>query len=367
MTELRTSPLNAIHESLGTTFTPFGEWNMPLKYGNELAEHRAVRSTAGIFDLSHMGEIRVTGAQAGTFLDYTLISTLSNAAIGQAKYSMITNAEGGILDDLITYRLGEEEYLVVPNASNIATVWAAMNERQAGFDVTLTNESFDSALVAVQGPNAQSILHTMVAESDREAVTELRYYRCVQLTVAGVDALLARTGYTGEDGFEIIVPAADAATVWETAMTNGKEFDAVPCGLAARDSLRLEAAMPLYGNELSTSITPVEAGMGRAFAKKTADFVGKDALIGRTPTVDIIGLTSEQRRAARAGAEVYRGEDKIGVVTSGQPSPTLGYPIALTHITHGAVQEGDAVEVDIRGKRYPFVVAATPFYTRPQA
>lgn len=364
MTELRNSPLNDIHVDLGASFTPFGEWNMPLKYANELDEHKSVRSTVGVFDLSHMGEIRVSGPEAGALLDYALISTLSNAKLGQAKYSMIVAADGGIIDDLITYRLGDEEFLVVPNASNTPAVWEALQERAQGFDAQLSNESPDTALIAAQGPRAEELVLEMASDSDADTVRELGYYRCVPLTVAGIDVLLARTGYTGEDGFELILPNAQATELWGKVMEVATRFEGIACGLAARDSLRLEASMPLYGNELSRKITPVEAGMGRAFAKKEADFVGKDALTGRDATVAIAGLTSSQRRAARAGAEVYLGDEKIGVVTSGQPSPTLGHPVALAHVDPAHSEVGTEVEVDIRGKRYPFTISATPFYRR---
>ncbi|AWB81531.1 glycine cleavage system aminomethyltransferase GcvT [Corynebacterium yudongzhengii] len=361
---LRNSPLHDFHAEAGATFTAFGDWNMPLKYDKELEEHKAVRERAGIFDLSHMGEVRVTGPQAAEYLDYVLISKLSTAKVGQAKYSMITAADSGIIDDLITYRLGEEEFLVVPNAANTPAVLEAMNERAANFDVTVTDESTDTALIAIQGPKAESILLELVDDSEADTVREMRYYRCAQLQVADNDALLARTGYTGEDGFEIIVPNASARDIWDRGLEIGKQYDALVCGLAARDSLRLEAAMPLYGNELSREITPVEAGMGRAFAKKETDFVGKQALTDRAPSVVIAGLTSEQRRAARAGAEVYRGDERIGVVTSGQPSPTLGYPVALAHLDPERAEVGTEVEVDIRGRRYPFKIAETPFYSR---
>lgn len=350
------SPLHPTHEQLGATFTPFGVWTMPLKYGNELDEHRAVRTDAGIFDLSHMGEIRVTGPDASALLDYALISTLSTAAIGQAKYSMLVNPDGGIIDDLLTYRLADTEFLVVPNAGNTDAVWQALNERSDGYNATLTNETADTALIAVQGPRSTDILTALGAD-----VTDLGYYRCQPTTsVAGQQVMLARTGYTGEDGFEIYLPSDAATAMWDAVM----EHTPTPCGLAARDSLRLEAAMPLYGNELSTDITPVDAGMSRAFTAKKVDFVGREAVVDKKPRVEIIGLISEQRRAARAGADIYRAGEKIGTVTSGQPSPTLGHPIALAHITPGAVSVGDNVDIDIRGKRYPFIISTTPFYTK---
>ena len=250
MTELRQSPLHAEHEKLGASFTAFGPWNMPLKYGNELEEHRAVRTTCGLFDLSHMGEIRVTGPDAGAFLDYALISHLSIIKVGKAKYSMIVNEDGHIIDDLITYRLGENEFLVVPNAGNAETVFQAFVDRAAKFDVELVNESTDTALIAVQGPNAEALLVTLTNEADAQIVKEMKYYSAAPVTVAGHEVLLARTGYTGEDGFELFLPNAGAADLWERILQAGDEFGLKPAGLAARDSLRLEAGMPLYGNKV---------------------------------------------------------------------------------------------------------------------
>lgn len=360
------TPLHATHEALGATFTDFGGWDMPLKYGNELDEHRAVRSGVGIFDLSHMGEINVQGPDAGAFLDYALISNLSALKDGKAKYSMIVADNGGILDDLITYRFAEDHFMVVPNAGNASTVWAAFEARKGDFDVELRNDSEAVALVAVQGPRSLEVL-TPLLDGDASA---LAYYSGAwsslrsNQTEEPVDVFVARTGYTGEDGFELFCQREYAQQVWDAVIGAG-----TPCGLAARDSLRLEAAMPLYGHELTADITPVEAGMGRAFAKKEADFVGKAALVGREPSVVIAGLTSEQRRAAREGAEVFLAgsEEKIGVVTSGQPSPTLGYPVALAHLDPAHAEVGTEVEIDIRGRRYPFTIAPTPFYSREDA
>ena len=364
------TPLFAKHEALNASFTDFGGWTMPLKYASELEEHRAVRNDVGIFDLSHMGEIDVKGPDAAAFLDYALISNMSILKVGKAKYSMIVDEHGGILDDLITYRFDDDHFMVVPNAGNTAAVWAAFEARKGDFDVELRNDSEATGLVAVQGPRSLEVLNPLL-DGDAGA---LEYYsgawfslRSNDTTVDDakrVDVFVARTGYTGEDGFELFCAAEDTVAVWDAVIGSG-----TPCGLAARDSLRLEASMPLYGNELTTDITPVEAGMGRAFAKKEADFVGKQALTGREPSVVIAGLTSEQRRAARQGAEVYLAgtEDKIGVVTSGQPSPTLGYPVALAHVDPAHTEVGTEVEVDIRGRRYPFTIAATPFYTREDA
>lgn len=354
------TPLYATHEELGAQFTDFGGWRMPLKYGSELEEHRAVREGVGIFDLSHMGEIDVRGPEAGAFLDYALISTLSTLAVGKAKYSMIVAENGGIIDDLITYKFADDHFMVVPNAGNTPAVWEAFTQRAAGFDVQLRNDSEEVALVAVQGPGSLAVLEQLLAD----APTEYPYYSGAWNTLGGIEVFVARTGYTGEDGFELFCRNADAEQVWDAVVPHG-----VPCGLAARDSLRLEASMPLYGHELTADITPVEAGMARAFAKKEADFVGKEALAGREPSVVIAGLASEQRRAAREGAEIYLAgsDERVGVVTSGQPSPSLGHPIALAHIDPAHAEVGTEVEIDVRGRRYPFTMTQTPFYKRKEA
>lgn len=365
MTDLQSSPLHSVHEALGATFTPFGAWNMPLKYGSELAEHRAVRESAGIFDLSHMGEVRVTGPDAGAFLDYALVSRFSKLPIHKAKYSMMVNASGGIIDDLITYRLGEETFFIVPNAGNATKVIEELRARAEHFDVTITDECTTTALIAVQGPQAEAIVSALVDPEDADTVTQMRYYACAPAVVAGHQVLLARTGYTGEDGFELYIPAAESVDLWKAIEEIGKPFGLTPCGLASRDSLRLEAGMPLYGNELSTEFTPYDAGLGVLVAPKVEDFVGKEALSqAPEPKHKLMGLTSDQRRAARHGDAIFLGEERIGEVTSGQPSPTLGHPIALAYVDSAHAQAGTEVEAEIRGKRYPFTVVDLPFYSR---
>lgn len=365
---VRHTALHSEHETLGASFTDFGGWDMPLKYGSELAEHRAVRDAAGLFDLSHMGEIRVSGPDAAAFLNTALVGNLAVIAVGRAKYSLICNAAGGIIDDLISYRLADDEFLVVPNAGNAAAVFAEFAARAKGFDVQLADETLTTALVAVQGPAAAEILLALVDEGERDAVRDMKYYTAVPARVLGAEALIARTGYTGEDGFEVYVPNDRAAALWRALLESGESYGLIPAGLAARDSLRLEAGMPLYGNELGLDITPFEAGLGGVVSfKKTEQFVGREALErSKTegPARVLVGLAGSGRRAGRGGYTVSVNGALVGEITSGQPSPTLGHPIALAYISPEHAVTGTAVEVDLRGKPEPFEVVALPFYKR---
>jgi aminomethyltransferase len=360
------------HQKLGASFTDFGGWQMPLKYQSELAEHHAVRQAAGLFDLSHMGEVWVTGPDAGKFLDYALVSRLSAVAVGKAKYSLICNEDGGIIDDLISYRRREEKFLVVPNAGNAKAVAEALAERARDFNVTVEDATASISLVAVQGPNSVDILKQLVTAADYAVVTGMKYYAAeeVHFTVSGapLKLLLARTGYTGEDGFEIYVPNENAASLWSAMLSAGKDFGLVPAGLAARDSLRLEAGMPLYGNELSLEVSPYDAGLGPIVAlKKEGEFVGRAALEAqkeRGAKRKLVGLKGLGRRAARSHYPVLKDGQTVGEVTSGQPSPTLGYPVALAYVDIEHVEPGTRLDVDLRGKPEPFEVVALPFYKR---
>jgi aminomethyltransferase len=372
MTENHTA-LYAEHEKLGASFTDFGGWQMPLKYGSELAEHHAVRQAAGLFDLSHMGEVWVEGPGAGAFLDYALVGKLSAIAEGKAKYSLICQEDGGIIDDLIVYRRGEDKFLVVPNAGNAPVVAEELQQRAEGFDVTVTNASADISLIAVQGPNAEAILLTLVPEDEHETVTELKYYAAVEVTINGESLLLARTGYTGEDGFEIFVANESAPALWQALLAAGEGHGLVPAGLASRDSLRLEAGMPLYGNELSREGTPFAAGLGPVVALKSkdGDFVGRSALeaakengVGTTSGRRLVGLKGLGRRAGRSHYDVLKDGVVVGEVTSGQPSPTLGYPVALAYVDVAYTEPGTALDIDLRGKAEPFEVVSLPFYKR---
>ncbi|BCW50871.1 glycine cleavage system aminomethyltransferase GcvT [Arthrobacter sp. StoSoilB13] len=364
------------HKKLGASFTDFGGWQMPLKYESELAEHHAVRKSAGLFDLSHMGEVWVTGPDAAAFLDYALVGKISAMAEGKAKYSLICQEDGGIIDDLITYRRGEDKFLVVPNAGNAKVVAAALLERAAGFDVVVEDASAETSLIAVQGPRAEAILLRLVPAEQHALVTELKYYAAVEVpfTFDGgtQDLLLARTGYTGEDGFEIFVSNDSAAALWQAIADAAEDGELTPAGLASRDSLRLEAGMPLYGNELSREGNPFAAGLGPVVAlSKEGDFVGKEALAalkadgaGSTSGRKLVGLKGLGRRAGRSHYPVLKDGAVVGEVTSGQPSPTLGYPVALAYVDVEHSELGTALDIDLRGKSEPFEVVALPFYKR---
>ncbi|MCW2945589.1 MAG: glycine cleavage system protein [Actinoallomurus sp.] len=362
--DTKKTPLHEVHDELGATVTEFAGYLMPLRYGSETAEHQAVRTSAGLFDLSHMGEIFLTGPQAGAALDHALIGHLSGLAVGRARYTMICNAAGGVLDDLIVYRLAAETYMVVANAANAATVRAQLIERASGFDNATVDDRSDSyALIAVQGPRAQGILEKLTDAP----LADLKYYAILAAPVAGIDALVARTGYTGEDGFELFVSAGDAVRLWQ-AVTEAGGDDLRPAGLSARDTLRLEAGMPLYGNELTAETTPYDAGLGRTVKfDKAGDFVGRTALTALADTPPgrtLVGLVARGRRVPRHGYDIVTSDGTpCGIVTSGAPSPTLGKPIAMAYIDAGHADDTD-LAVDIRGKHEPVDKVALPFYRR---
>jgi aminomethyltransferase len=365
---LRRTPLDTAHREAGATMVEFAGWSMPLRYRSETAEHLAVRSNAGVFDLSHMGEIEVVGADAGAAVAHAVVSDLSKLADGRAKYTMLCAPDGGVLDDLIVYRLDAFRWLVVANAANSALVVAELTERAAGFDARVVDRSDDWALVAVQGPATLRVLAPLV---DRDLST-LRYYTIAPARLAGAEVLLARTGYTGEDGFEVLVRPDEARSVWDRLLGAGQEAGGpfpVAAGLAARDTLRLEAGMPLYGHELSAARTPHEAGLGRVVASE-GTFVGHEALLARaaTPAAErLVGLVSVGRRVPRAGYRVISpdGERPVGEVTSGAPSPTLGKPIAMAYVEASLASPGTQLGVEVRGSIEAVEVVELPFYRRP--
>lgn len=370
------TPLYQLHTDAGASFTDFAGWQMPVRYSSDLAEHHAVRTAAGIFDISHMAELSVTGPQAAEFLDYALAANVSAIALSKAKYTMVLAPDGGIIDDLIVYQNAPGEYLVVANAGNRDVVVSALTERIEGFDATLTDATEAIALIAVQGPRSREILEaTPGLEHAPEwamghTLDELPYYACMGMRFNGRSVLVARTGYTGEDGFELFVGAGDAASLWTTLLAAGEPFGLIPCGLAARDTLRLEAGMPLYGHELGLDTLPAQAGLGRVvpLKTKTADFVGRAAIEAgpEDGARVLVGLTAEGKRAGRADYPILQGDATVGTITSGALSPTLGHPIAMAYVDPGVAAPGTVLDIDVRGSRIPATVVSLPFYKKDE-
>ena len=345
---------------------------MPVRYSSDLAEHRAVREAAGLFDISHMAEFWVHDGHAADFLDYVLAGRVSAMKIGKAKYSLVLAESGGIVDDVIVYRTGEEYFLVVANAGNREAVAAAFERaRETGgydaADLPQVDDVTDSvALVALQGPSARRILQSIEAITILSTpLDELGYYAFTEGTFDGDSLFIARTGYTGEDGYELLVPVDRAGDLWDAILDAGSPAGLVPCGLAARDTLRLEAGMPLYGHELSRDVTPAQAGLGRVVAVDKPAFVGKDGLLsGPAGLPVLVGLVSEGKRAGRAGYAVLHGDEVVGEITSGALSPTLGHPVAMAYVSPAAAEPGTTLTIDVRGTRIPATVTTLPFYRR---
>ena len=358
------TPLTDTHRALGARLIEFGGWLMPVQYGSIIEEHRTVRGHVGLFDLSHMGELYVEGGDAGPALAAALVSDPSSLAIGRAHYSMICAPDGGIIDDLIVYRLADDRFLVVANAGNAAVVSDALAERLEGFRAVLDDRSLATGLLAVQGPRAAEALAPLT-DVDLGA---LRYYAAAEGTVAGIEGLVARTGYTGEDGFEVFVETSRTVALWDVLLDAVRAAGGLPVGLGARDTLRLEAGMPLYGNELDRDTNPYEAGLGRVVKlAKPGEFVGRATLekVARDgPARRLVGLVVEGRGIARHGHPVWSGDRRSGVVTSGTQSPTLGVPIAMAYVTPADAEPGTVVDIEIRETRVPARVVALPFYRR---
>jgi aminomethyltransferase len=365
--QLHTTALVEVHRELGARLIEFGGWLMPVQYSSILEEHRAVRERAGLFDLSHMGELFVEGAAAGDALAAALVTDPRTLAVGRAQYSMICAPDGGIIDDLIVYRLGSARFLVVANAGNAVVVSDELVARLRNWKAILDDRSLATSLVAIQGPRAAGVLATLT-DVDLE---NLRYYAIAEGTVAGVPALVARTGYTGEDGFEVFVDWARGPEIWRAVEAAGREADVIPCGLGARDTLRLEAGMPLYGNELDRSTNPYEAGLGRVVKlEKPNDFVGRAALervVREGIAKRLVGLSVTGRGIARHGYPVFAADRPTGVVTSGTHSPTLGRAIAMGYVAPGDGEPGTILDVEIRDQRVSAEVVALPFYKRASA
>lgn len=362
--EARLTALHDTHVALGARFTTFGGWEMPVRYGSIIDEHQAVRRAAGLFDLSHMGELWVRGPGAAAGLAFALSNDPGRLAPGRAGYALLCAPDGGIIDDLILYRTGPEVFLVVPNAGNREVVAAQLRDRLATYEAELEDATLETSLVAIQGPAAAAVLAGL-SELDLRG---LRYYACAQGTVAGVPALVARTGYTGEDGFELFVAWHDGPPVWQALTHAGRGADLLPCGLAARDTLRLEAGMPLYGNELDRETTPFEAGLGWAVALDR-EFIGRDALaaVADAPRKRLAGLVLRGRGIARHGYAIRHagGRETVGLVTSGSASPTLGQAIAMAYVPPADATAGTMLDIAVRDDVVAAEVVSLPFYRRP--
>lgn len=358
------TPLTDAHRALGARLIEFGGWLMPVQYTSIIEEHRAVRERVGLFDLSHMGELYVEGPDAGAALAFALVSDPPSLTVGRAQYSMICEPDGGILDDLIVYRLAQERYLVVANAGNATAVSDALAERLGRFKAVLDDRALATGLLAIQGPLSADVL----APLTDVRLGDLRYYAIAEGAVAGIPALVARTGYTGEDGFEVFIDTTHTAELWNVLLAAVRAKGGLPVGLGARDTLRLEAGMPLYGNELDLETNPFEAGLGRVVKLgKEGDFVGRAALerVARDgPTRKLVGLAVEGRGIARHGYPVFAADRRTGLVTSGTQSPTLGQPIAMAFVATGDAEPGTVVDVEIRDARVPARVVELPFYKR---
>ena len=363
--KLKRTPLYEQHRKLGARLVEFGGWEMPVQYSSILAEHEAVRTHAGLFDVSHMGEFKVEGTGALAFLQSLVPNDVARLAVQQALYTQFCKDDGNVIDDLLIYRLAEEQYMLVVNAANIEKDLAWVKEHGKHLhDVTITNQSDFTALLALQGPEAQAILQGLT-EVD---LANIRYYHCEAGVVDGIHCLISRTGYTGEDGFELYCAPVDVVELWQKLLSAGKPHGLLPAGLGARDTLRLEAALCLYGHELDEQTNPLEAGLGWTVKLKKADaFIGRDMLQQvkeQGPHKKLIGIEMIDRGIARGGYALYDNEQAIGTVTSGAPGPTVGKNIALGYVDAAHAVVDRTISVDIRGKRLAARVVQLPFYKR---
>ncbi|MEQ8791871.1 MAG: glycine cleavage system aminomethyltransferase GcvT [Pirellulaceae bacterium] len=373
-TELARTPLYERHVAHQARIVDFAGWSMPVQYTSIVEEHQATRRACGLFDVSHMGRLRFGGPDAEALLDRLLTRRVAGMKPGKIRYSLMTNPQGGILDDVLVYRLedaanGEARYQLVVNASNRAKIFSWILDHLGSAEtggqaaVQMLDATVGSAMIAVQGPEALAISQSLLDVD----LASMGYYTCRAADVLGQTGLVSRTGYTGEDGCELIVPAAVAGELWDRLLEAGRDRGAVPAGLGARDTLRLEAAMPLYGHELSEAIDPVQAGLGFAVNVKDHEFIGRDAIVARQQAADVprrIGLELSGRRVPREHYAVLDGDRQVGEVTSGTFSPTLQRPIAMAYVEPASADVGRRLTLDIRGKRETAQVVELPFYKR---
>jgi aminomethyltransferase len=361
---LKKTPLNARHRSLGARMVEYGGWDMPVEYSGLADEHLAVRTRAGLFDVSHMGEIEIAGRDALNAVQQIATNDASRLAINQIQYSALTTPHGTFVDDVLTYRLSEEHFMLVVNAANIIKDFTWITAAVSGLgDVVAVNTSSRYALLAVQGPAARGILQRLTGVN----LEEIKYYWFTTGEIAGVAGTISRTGYTGEDGFEVFVPPASAERVWDAILAAGKPDGLVPAGLGARDTLRLEASMRLYGNDMDETTTVLEADLGWIVGWKKESFTGAEVL--RKQKADgvarkLVGFEVLDRAIARHGYPVYVGGDRAGVVTSGTQTPYLKKAIGMAYVPAEHAAPGSDIEIDVRGRRVRARVVPMPFYKR---
>ncbi len=367
--QLKRTPLYEQHRALGARLIEFGGWEMPVHYTSILDEHHAVRSRAGLFDVSHMGEFKVEGRDAQAFLHYLVPNDVARLAVHQALYTQLCLPTGNVIDDLLIYCLAEQHYMLVVNAANISKDLAWVQGQTQHFkDVTVSDQSETTALLAIQGLLAQEILQTLTQIDLRE----LRYYRFMADTVDGVSCIVSRTGYTGEDGFELYCSPADVVKLWTDLLHAGKPHGLVPAGLGARDTLRLEAGLCLYGHELDEQTNPLEARLGWTVKlKKEGNFIGREALQAvkeQGPDRLLVGVELLERGVLRGGYPLYtqEKEEQIGNLTSGGPGPTIHKHIGMGYVEAAQAVVGKQIQVEIRGERRAAQIVALPFYKREQ-
>ena len=364
---MKKTPLNQVHINAGARMVDFGGWHMPVQYSGLSQEHQAVRTKAGLFDVSHMGEVIVEGEKAEEFLNYLVTNNVSRLVDGQAQYTVMCYENGGVVDDLLVYRRGKGLYLLCINAGNIDKDWEWIQRQGKKFPgLKLENVSDDFCQIALQGPLSEKIL-ALVTDFNLAAID---YYHFAETSLLGKNVILSRTGYTGEDGFEIYAPASHAVTLWNRLMEVGAPLGLIPAGLGARDTLRTEMKFPLYGHEIDAETNPLEAGLGWVVKlDKPADFLGKEALQkvkAAGVTRSLVGIKTMERGIPRQGYDVFNenGSEKLGKITSGTLSPSLGFPVAIAFVKQGFQKPGTKLSVQIRDRFYPAEVITTPFYKR---
>ncbi len=359
--ECARTPLYEAHRALGAKVVPFAGWEMPLSYRGPAEEHRAVREHCGLFDVSHMGEVELRGPGAMALAQQLTVNDVERLGDGDGQYTVLCNPDGGVIDDLIIYRLGSERLLLVVNASGTPGDLAWI--RSHAGDVTVVDRSAELALLALQGPDAERALRTLTPAN----LSAQRPFTLVEAPVAGIPAMLSRTGYTGEDGFEIFVDAGAARDLWDAVLAAAERHGGMPAGLAARDTLRLEAGLPLNGTDMDTTTTPLEARLDWVVKLRKPEFIGRSVLAAQAangPPRRLVGVRLDEAGIPRQGYPVWRGGERVGVVTSGTKSPSLGTFIGMAYVAAPATATGTALDVEIRGRRVPATVVDRPFYRR---